>query len=63
METPSEIRIQKTVRRLVRMVGCSAVEGILGQFESQIKDWPNKKRRQKVASTLCVMDVDDIDGG
>jgi hypothetical protein len=63
METPSEIRIQKTVRRLVRMVGYSAVENILEQFEENLKGWPDKKRRQKVASTLCVVDEDACDGG
>jgi hypothetical protein len=54
METPTEIRIQKTIRRLIRMVGYSAVENILGQFESQIEGWSSKKRRKKVASTLHV---------
>jgi hypothetical protein len=63
METPSEIRIQKTVRRLVRMVGYPAVEEILDQFEGQIEGYPSRKRRKKVASTLCVMDESEIEGG
>lgn len=59
----NKIDLDKQVSRLVKLVGKKEVSNILGQFEGFIEGITSRKIRLKVVSTLCVADVNDIDGG